>query len=112
MGGRGAQRGSGLPRVTLRAGAPSSSGCPSLHGPGWSAYLEEPLHVLQRRVLPQDGVGVAAHHVIDGLHDGQHLLEGGRSGWHEPGCKDVGAGKARGEGAALQSGGHLQGRGE
>lgn len=31
--------------------------------------------MLQGCVFPQDGVGVAAHHVVDGFHDGQHLLE-------------------------------------
>lgn len=68
--------------VALRAGAPSSSGCPSPAGPGgtYSTHLEEPLHVLQGRVLPQDGVGVAAHHVIDGLHDVEHFLLGQERG--------------------------------
>lgn len=48
---------------------------PRPHRRSGLTHLEEPLHVLQGRVLPQDGVGVAAHHVIDGFHNGQHLLE-------------------------------------
>ena len=49
---------------------------PLLAAPSLRAHLEEPLHVLQRCILSQNRVGVAAHHVIDGLHDGQHLLRG------------------------------------
>lgn len=37
-------------------------------------YLEELLHVLYRGIVPEDRVRVAAHHVINGFHDRQHLL--------------------------------------
>lgn len=37
--------------------------------------LEEDLHVLAGRLLLEDGVRAFPHHVVDGLHDVQHLLE-------------------------------------
>ena len=49
-------------------------GCPLPSARSGLTHLKEPLHMLQGCILPQDGVGVAAHHVVDGLHDGQHLL--------------------------------------
>lgn len=46
------------------------------------AHLEEVLHVLPRCLLPHGRVGVLAHHVVDGLHDVQHFLQG-----KEQGCR-------------------------
>lgn len=45
-----------------------------------SAHLEEVLHMLPGCFLPHGWVGVFAHHVIDGLHDVQHFLEGRGTG--------------------------------
>ena len=40
-----------------------------------SAHLEEGVYVLLRDVPLQGGVSVLPHHVVDGLHDVQHLLQ-------------------------------------
>lgn len=37
--------------------------------------LEEALHVFSRSVVLHCGICVLPHHVIDGFHDVQHLLE-------------------------------------
>lgn len=47
---------------------------------GGRAHLEEELHVLGGCAVPQGGQGAAPHHVIDGLHDLQHLLGRAQSG--------------------------------
>lgn len=42
--------------------------------PGAYTYLEEDVHVLPGGVLPEHGVRVFPHHVVDGLDDVHHLL--------------------------------------
>lgn len=42
--------------------------------PGVYTYLEEDVHVLPGGVLPEHGIRVLPHHVVDGLDDVHHLL--------------------------------------
>lgn len=58
---------------------PSPSPLMACQGRG-RAHLEEELHVLGGRAVPQGGQGAAPHHVVDGLHDLQHLLGRVQSG--------------------------------
>ena len=50
---------------------------------GWGIcvfYLEEVVNMVLGSIIPHVGVGVLPHHVIDGVHDSCHLLDGGGGG--------------------------------
>lgn len=75
-------KGSGT--VVLSRGVPSDGDTVATGPPRGQCHLEEELNVLGGRAVPWWGMGAAPHHVVDGLHDLQHLL--GAAEWSGDPC--------------------------